>query len=84
MAENIKYGESWPASDSPGTAHEDSDIKSSSASLVLLIALIMGMVFYIGSFYLDRKPLPEITKKQKQSESYFDLLPISSFEKNYG
>ena len=64
--------------------HHHAGQSGGTVGLVFILVLIMGMFFYIGSFYWDRAPLPEVSKKQKPNESHFDLLPVPSFEKNYG
>lgn len=87
MARNIKdmEGENWEAYDNRRVKHDISGASSgSSLGLLFLLAIVVGMFLYVGSFYLDRKPMHEISRVQKSNESYFDLLPIPSFEKNSG
>ena len=62
------------------------DSKGSTFGLVFLLVIIMGMGFYIGSFYWDREPTPEIDKKRRLSETEHDDYhdyPIA-FDKNLG
>jgi len=59
-------------------------LRGSNVGLVVIMAFILGMMCYIGSFYWDRQPLPEVSKKQKYQESDVRTLPVPGFEKNYG
>lgn len=59
--------------------------KQSNMGLVFLMAILVGMFFYVGSFYWNNEPLPEeVNQEVKPTESNFDLPPVSGFEKNYG
>lgn len=55
----------------------------SNFGLVFLLAILMGMAFYIGSFYWNREPLPKVSKKQKPAERESHSLPLT-FDKNLG
>ncbi|MBL4754685.1 MAG: hypothetical protein JKY52_13960 [Flavobacteriales bacterium] len=37
--------------------------------LIFLLVILMGMGFYIGSFYWDREPIPEATRKHRITEA---------------
>lgn len=66
--------------------HPKSSIpKRSNMGLVFLLAILMAMMFYIGSFYLDNKPLPEeVNQEEKPSETNFNFPATPGFEKNFG
>jgi len=78
--------ESWNKYDTKANYSHRADSKGSTVGLIFLIVILMGMGLYIGSFYWDREPVPEITRKHKPSETnqqdYHDY-PIA-FDKNLG
>jgi len=86
MVENHDHGseDKWEALDRKGDYHHLNSAKGNSMGLVVILALIMGMGLYIGSFYWNREPLPKVSKKHKPSQSDIRTFPVSGFEKNYG
>ena len=52
--------------------------------LLFILAFVFGIACYIGSFYWDREPVPEISKKHKPTKLDTRCLPSPGFEKDYG
>ena len=87
MVENRNYGlkDHWEANDNRKAEHNDiANASSSSMGLIAILVLIVGIAFYIGSFYWEREPLPKITKKHRPAASDTHTFPIPGFEKNQG
>jgi len=82
-AHNHGSGEYWNKYDNKVANQHGIGSKSNTFGLVFLLVILMGMGFYIGSFYWDRDPVPEITRKHQPSESHSNDRPVTH-DKNLG